>query len=70
MSYGILKFKLPEEQYEFKTATEAMDTKSAIADFENWLRSQIKHSDMSEDKYNAYIEIRETFCEFLGEPKS
>jgi len=40
---AILKFTLPEEQYEFLVATKAINLASVINEFDNFLRSKAKY---------------------------
>lgn len=47
MSYGILKFKLPEEESEFKLAQRAGDYGCMLEAFRNEMRQVVKHGDLS-----------------------
>lgn len=40
-----LVFDLPEDQPEFRTASQAGDMKSAVWEFDQWLRGKIKYED-------------------------
>jgi len=65
---GILKFKLPEEQDEFKLAQDAPSYLSALNDFHHYLRSLRKHSDVSNKKPEELLEeIWEKFHAILNE---
>ena len=43
MPKGILRFKLPEEQYEFKYASNAMGLVSTISGIQRFIRDQLKY---------------------------
>ena len=45
---AILKFTLPEEQYEFLVATKAINLASVINEFDNFLRSKAKYEGINE----------------------
>jgi hypothetical protein len=62
-----LIFELPEEQYEYDLANNASSMHSVLWDFEQWLRRQIKHGELTDEKYEAYQECRNKFYELLTE---
>jgi len=64
---GILEFDLPEEEPEFVTAQEAGRWKSAIEEYDNWLRNIVKHGDLPELEYSAYKACRDKLHEVLNE---
>jgi hypothetical protein len=64
---AILEFNLPDEQHEHLVAVQAMKFKTAISDYDNYLRSQLKYSELSDDEYKAYKDAREKLYEFLQE---
>ncbi len=45
---AILKFNLPEEQYEFLVATKAISLASVINEFDSFLRSKAKYEGINE----------------------
>jgi hypothetical protein len=51
---GILEFNLPEENDDFQAALNGHNYKSAIWDFDQLLRSEMKYKELSDDTYNAY----------------
>lgn len=54
-----LKFKLPDEEKEFRVATQGAEFKAVLWDVDQYLRAKIKHGyDLSEEKREAYKEIR------------
>ena len=59
---AILKFNLPEDNQEFKLATNAQNWWSVCWEMDQWLRAQYKYmpdNEYSKDKYDAYVEARE-----------
>lgn len=66
---AILKFNLPDEQTEFKFATQGADWWMVAWDMDQWLRSQIKHppDDMPPEEYEAYEKCREQLRELINE---
>jgi len=66
---AILKFELPEEQYEFNMAITAHTMHTVIFDMHNFLRNKLKYEsdNMSEDEYKAYEKCLETFNNIMSE---
>jgi hypothetical protein len=64
---GILKFNLPEENDDFQAALNGHKYKSAIWDFDQLLRSEMKYKDLSNDTYTAYKFCREELRKILAE---
>ena len=61
-----LEFDLTEENYDFKLATNAKILHSVLYDLVNHkLRNEIKHGDHSEEKLNAYEDIRDYIVDYL-----
>ena len=48
-----LIFDLPKDQYEYYRAVNGGATFGIIHDFDQWLRSEIKYGDHSEEKHKA-----------------
>jgi hypothetical protein len=67
MSYGVLKFRLPDELDEFEQAQKAGAYIARIEDFRNYLRSLAKYGEMTEIEHNKTCEIREKFFEIFGD---
>ena len=44
-----------------------LDYFSALWDFNQWMRSQLKHGELTEAKWEIYQEIREKFFSILEE---
>lgn len=55
---GIIKYDLIEERKEFEVAFKASNYKSALWDIDQYLRSELKYSELSEEEYKAFSRIR------------
>jgi hypothetical protein len=62
---GILEFNLPEENDDFQAALNGSNYKSAIWDFDQLLRSEMKYKELSEETYQAYKWCREELRKIL-----
>ena len=58
MPIAILRFTLPEEEVEFRTATQGRAAKSTIWDIDQKLRSLLKHGEPTEEEARLAEEIR------------
>jgi hypothetical protein len=61
----ILEFDLPEENADFQAALNGHNYKSAIWDFDQLLRSEMKYKDLPNDTYKAYKYCREELRKIL-----
>ena len=64
---AILEFNLPEENEEFQAAVNGLNYKSAIWDYDQWLRSEMKYSELSDQTYKAYETCRKELRKILEE---
>jgi hypothetical protein len=67
---AILEFNLPEDDHEFKMATQGASMHSVLWEMDQWLRAQYKYmsdAEYSEDKYEAYEKARNQLREFMME---
>lgn len=55
---GIIKYDLIEERKEFEVAFKASNYKSTLWDIDQYLRSELKYSELSEEEYKAFSRIR------------
>lgn len=62
-----LKFKLPEEDREFRQAINSEKMYIVLWEMDQWLRGNIKHApdDMSEDTYKTFEKCREMLNELM-----
>jgi hypothetical protein len=67
MPIAVLKFKLPEEQYEFDTSIQAGNAKRMLWDFSQQLRSWQKYSNDFNDAGDALDKIRTEFHRLVNE---
>lgn len=64
---AILEFDLPEENRDFQEAINGKNYKSAIWEFDELLRSEIKYKEPTEDSYKAYKFCRDELRKILAE---
>jgi hypothetical protein len=64
---AILKFNLPEEREEFEMASQASKLYCVVSEFDNFLRSKIKHTDLSDEQYDIYESIRQELWNNLND---
>jgi hypothetical protein len=64
---AVLEFDLPEENIEFQSAINGHKYKSAIWDFDQLLRSEMKYKELSDETYKAYKWCREELRKILLE---
>jgi hypothetical protein len=62
-----LIFNLPEENHEWKNAIDGSSMRSTLWEYDQWLRSVIKHEDLNEEQYKIYKECRNKLREMLIE---
>lgn len=62
-----LEFDLPEDNQDFLSAINGHNYKSAIWDFDQLLRSEMKYKELSSDTYKAYEWCRKEFRKILQE---
>lgn len=65
---AILEFDLPEDKFEFDMAATAGKWAFAMWDLDQHLRSELKYGsdNWSEEKFQAYEELREKLREYLS----
>jgi hypothetical protein len=64
---AVLEFDLPEENEDFQAAINGYNYKSAIKDFDELLRSEMKYKELSDDTYKAYKYCRDELRKILAE---
>jgi hypothetical protein len=62
---AILEFDLPEDNTDFQAAINGSNYKSAIWDFDQLLRSEMKYKELPDDTYQAYKWCREELRKIL-----
>ena len=63
MQRAILSFELPEDQNEYKMCNMSADMWDTLYDVDNFLRSRLKHADMSEDAQKLAEEVRDMIAQ-------
>lgn len=66
MPKGILEFNLPDDQEEFKQASNAMSLWCDVYSFKEFLHFHADEVDMPEEKRAVYYAIWDRFCEEVG----
>ena len=61
---AILKFNLPEDEWEFKRAVDGSNLHVAITDYQNKMRSFLKHNDSATDAHQEFYDL---FYEVMNE---
>jgi len=64
---AVLEFDLPEDNYDFQAAINGNNYKSAIYNFDQLLRSEMKYKELSNETYNAYEWCRDELRKILAE---
>jgi len=66
---AILEFNLPDDQEDFKLATNAASWYTVCWDLDQELRAKTKYAsdDLPQDKYDAYQEIRDLLREYMSD---
>jgi len=64
---AILEFDLPEDNIDFKAAINGHNYKSAIWEYDQWLRSEMKYGELDEKIYEAYDTCRKKLRNILEE---
>lgn len=64
---AILEFNLPEDNHDFRASINGSNYRSVIWDYDQWLRSEMKYSELPNEKYKAYEECRKKLREILEE---
>lgn len=67
---AILKFNLPEDNQEYKLATQGSDWWNVCWVMDQWLRTQYKYmpdEEYSDDKYHTYEKCREKLLQLVTE---
>jgi hypothetical protein len=66
MPKAMLSFKLPEEQAEFRNATQAGDMHSVLWEIDQYLRGQVKYCDHPPAISATYQAVRDRLWEELN----
>ena len=62
---AILEFNLPEDNHDFQASINGIKYQSAIWDYDQWLRSEMKYKELSDETYKAYETCREELRKIL-----
>lgn len=64
---AVLEFNLPEDQSDFQAAINGSNYKSAIWEYDQWLRSEMKYGELDKKIYEAYDTCRKKLRNILEE---
>jgi hypothetical protein len=64
---AVLEFDLPEDNSDFQAAINGNNYKNAIWDFDQLLRAEMKHKELSDETYKAYKYCRDELRKILAE---
>lgn len=62
---AVLEFDLPEDNTDFQAAINGSNYQSAIWEYDQLLRSEMKYKELSEDTYKAYEYCRDKLRKIL-----
>lgn len=64
---AILKFNLPEDDYDYKLVNNAQKMHSVLWEMSQWLRAKVKYApdDIDHEAYRAYEDCRNEFLHLL-----
>jgi hypothetical protein len=67
---AILKFDLPEDDFEYRTCNQASDMWSALIDVKDYFRNELKYNDkLTEEEYKVLESAQTRFFDILTDNK-
>ena len=69
MPKAIIEFDLPEEADDFELAVKGRDFMLTLWDLDQWLRNELKHGNLSGEKYESYDKIRTMLHDLMADYK-
>jgi len=63
---AILKFKIPQQQHEFKNAIDGQKMKSILWDLKEYFRNELKYKDLNEVEYKTLEKASEYFWNLIN----
>lgn len=66
---AIIEYTLPDDMLEFKVASNAHGWWSVLYDLDQHLRSKTKWTDLTQEQYDVYEEVKERLYELMQESK-
>ena len=67
---AILKFDLPEDDFEYRTCNQASDMWSALIDIKDYFRNELKYNDkLTEEEYKVLESTQTRFFDILADNK-
>jgi hypothetical protein len=62
---AILEFNLPDDEDMFRLANNGASAHFALAEIKEYLRQKIKYSELTEEQYNIYEDLRDAVCKII-----
>lgn len=62
-----LTFNLPEEREEYEMTMNALKYYSVLSEFDNYLRTKLKHEEMTDEVYDVYEKVREKLWDIMND---
>jgi hypothetical protein len=66
---AILEFELPEDQYDFDTASNGWKYRLVLCDIDDFLRNKLKYEELSPGEDGAYDKTRTELWNLINEHK-
>lgn len=64
---AILKFNLPEDREDFDLACKASNYSHALWEIDDWLRGELKYSELSDETYKSFEIVRKKLWQIASE---
>ena len=69
MAKAILEFNLPEDGDDFELAVKGGEFMLTLWDLDQWLRNELKHGSLSDEKYESYDKVRTMLHDLMADYK-
>lgn len=64
---AVLKYNLPEDNYEFNNAINGTKLRGILEDVDTYLRNKLKYESLTEDQNDIYQDVRDYLYNLLDE---
>lgn len=64
---AILEFNLPDDEVDFKMASDGASAHYVLQVYDNFLRGKIKHDDLTDIEYEIYQKCRDELREIMND---
>jgi hypothetical protein len=69
MAKAILEFNLPEDGDDFELAVKGREFMLTLWDLDQWLRNELKHGSLSDERYESYDKVRTMLNDLMADYK-